>query len=308
MREISRGTIPWLVGSVDGLPVNLIQDVQFTMSDFTGVALTSLSVKDKVLSLVFSGFSDFSNPRTFEVIASKSISESNSVVWLDVAYPCSSAAVAVGDIPDFDFELAAEEKYMVRRPTIAVIPNAVNWPTTKLTIIQDGVKTEQEVYDDVFVTVSANLNSYVGAGETDDETVMSIELPDVTKSALVDTYQTVELADDGIFRINNISPNSEGELLLEISYPMSEIDPKIEGSRVLIDCTVSPSSYADPVDRYISPEKVDRDSSIKLPLDSAYKLNDDGTFTRATKELLAKYNELDPLFDPVPDPEPEPES
>jgi hypothetical protein len=295
------------------------------MADFTGIALTSLSVKDKVLSLVFSSFSNFSDPETFKVIASKAISKSNSVVWLDVVEPCSSAAVAVGNIPDFDFELGAEEKYMVRRPTIAVIPNAVNWPTTKLTIIQDGVETEQEVYDDVFVTVSANLTSRVGtrepadggSGESggagsggesdDDDEIMFIELPDVTKSALVDTYQTVELADDGIFRINNISPNSDGEILLEISYPMNEVAPKIEGSRVLIDCTVSTSSYADPVDKYLSPGKVDRDSSIKLPLDSAYELNEKGTFTRATKKLLAKYNELDPLFDPLPEPEPEPE-
>lgn len=296
MRETSKCVTPWLTDSVSELPVNLIQDIQLTLSRSTEVMLTSLSVHDKTLSLVFSVFDN----NTEKVIASKSTSVTGSTVWLDVEPPCLSAAVFVQDIPDIDFSLGAP--YTVRRSVIAVVPNEAEWPPTKLSVRQDGTEQVQEVYNDVSVTTSRNLHAHLDDIEVDGEpprTALFIELPDETKSELVRTYQTVELAEGGIFKINNVAPNEAGELSIEIDYPMNEVTPVITGSRVVLGCKVTPSPYSDPIDNYISPAVIGRDSNTVLPLDSAYKSNDDGTFTRATKDLLAKYNELDPLFDTI---------
>lgn len=253
----------WSESLIDGFPLDLIKDLQVTVSeDLEAVYLSTLSVNDGEVAVVLSA--EYSGSVDLIPIAHGTTRYSDSSLILETVYPCISAAAMIGNIPTTN--ICYDAHIALSSCVVATFPTGVSWDIAKIIVNQDGYLHEQELTENLNLNVSDNLSVSV---DEENKKSVNVELSDSTRNRLMESREIISNGDTPLTSINGVSPDEAGAISITISYLDERVNASASGANITISLdSVSPEEYTDNLDKHLAPT---HENPVKtLPLDSAY--------------------------------------
>lgn len=264
------------------VPAGLIRSISIVTTKKAPIILTNLKITEGVFSITFS--------QSGKPVAFGSTTDEGSVLFLDTRDGCLSGVLELGLFKNIDLDL--ELHVPINKSAILIVPET-SPDYFKISVTQDGVTETEYLHEDYELTVDPRLS----CNYLEEEKTIIVSLSEENSRGLKSIFIETQPEIDRLLSINHVKPSPDGVIYVNLSNITADLvftkSEKIPAVTIYSD--VSPCDTEDVIDNYISPALA-RTFSY-MPLDDAYNKQEDGSYTRNTKENLIVYNSLDPKYD-----------
>ena len=207
----------WITGDRNGVPSDVIVDLQFTIPADLGTDIWLVSLNRDDTGTLYMAFAAGDNATSAQMIAQLMSDVTGTPLRMD-SVPGVSASVLLGTIPDRTQEYVTSPVKISKALIHSYDPARFAANAPHLYVVQaehDATLLDEIISDDMIFTVADDVLKLSGTGNI---IVDIVDNGDISLSQISGIYKNIRT-------INHVSPNASGEICIELnSNPGAEVD------------------------------------------------------------------------------------